>query len=570
MTREKTTLLIVTILFLGAMLRLFGLDRYPPALNWDEVSHGYNSYSILQTGKDEWGQTLPVVNFRAYGDYPLPLNLYVTMPFVAFLGLNAFSIRLPHAALGVLTILASYFLAYGITKRKDVSLLTMFLVAIEPWYLFTSRFVAQSNLSVFLLTSAFAAFFNRRKYKALLPISFIFMGLTLFSYHSTRIFTPMILIVALLIYKEELVAGIKEKSRVWILSLVIIFIFFLPLPFILLMPEARARAGEVFLVDAGSISEIIEQRAISVFPESITRLVYNRPVWFVQSFIENYKGYFSPSYLFINGGTNYQFSVPGMGLMYLVGMPFFYIGLFKVLSKALARNKSYVMILSWLILAPIAASITKEQYAVLRSTPMLPIPQLLTAVGVFFSIDWACRRFKLSKMRAVLLSVYLSLLVLSLGLYLQSYTKNYRVDYSWAWQYGYEQVIDYAKDSYDNYDKIIVTKKYAEPHEFFLFYNEWDPESFRNDANLIRFNQSNWYWVDAFDKYYFVNDWQINEEGTGNYEFILESDNTVHCSPITDHCLLITSPDNVPDGWSKLDSIKFLDGKTAFEIYDNY
>jgi len=30
-------------------------------LNWDEVSHGYNAYSILKTGKDEWGKTFPLI-----------------------------------------------------------------------------------------------------------------------------------------------------------------------------------------------------------------------------------------------------------------------------------------------------------------------------------------------------------------------------------------------------------------------------------------------------------------------------------------------------------------------------
>ena len=148
------------IVVLGLGLRLVGLTHTPPSLNWDEVSHGYNAYSILKTGADEWEQRFPITNFRAYGDYPTSLNLYLTIPFVAIFGLSEYAIRFPHALLGVGTIIASYFLVWGITKRKDVSLLTAFLVAVTPWYVFTSRFVVQSNLSVLLLTTATAFFVN--------------------------------------------------------------------------------------------------------------------------------------------------------------------------------------------------------------------------------------------------------------------------------------------------------------------------------------------------------------------------------------------------------------------------
>ena len=156
MKKSKTILLL--IVFLGFFLRVVSLSYNPPSLNWDEVSHGYNAYSVLLSGKDEWGK-VPIFNFRAYGDYPLPLNLYLTIPFIHFLGLNEFAIRFPHAILGTLTIVASYFLVKGLFKKEKYALLVSFLVAISPWYLFPSRFVLQSNLSVFLLTAFFAAFF---------------------------------------------------------------------------------------------------------------------------------------------------------------------------------------------------------------------------------------------------------------------------------------------------------------------------------------------------------------------------------------------------------------------------
>ena len=152
---------------------------------------------------------------------------------------------------------------------------------------------------------------------------------------------------------------------------------------------------------------------------------------------------------------------------------------------------------------------------------------------------------------------------------IESYAKvalfEYREKYSWSWQYGYKQVVEYVKSNYTRYDKIIVTKKYGEPHEFFLFYWPWEPEEYRNDANLNRFYQSNWYWVDSFDKFYFVNDWQI--VGDDPEVFVLESGGEVDCREI--NCLLITSPGSVPTGWSKVKTINFLNGEPAFEIHEN-
>jgi len=555
--KGKFPILLLIIVILAACLRLIALTWNPASLNWDEVSHGYNAYSILKTGKDEWGQFFPLTNFRAYGDYPLPLNLYITIPFVSLLGLNELSIRLPHAILGILTVVATYLLAFGVTKKKKLSLLVSCLTAVGPWYLFTSRFVLQSNLSVFLLISAMAAFFNREKKRYLLPLSVFLLGLSLFSYHTTRIFSPMLLILMLVIYRKDLAKIVKKDKVVSAILSFIVVLFFLPLPFILSKPEARARSQQVFLINEAAVNKIVEARQSSNLSPLVTRLIYNRPIYFVREFSKNYFNYFSPDFLFLKGGTQYQFSIPGRGLLYLVNLPFFYLGLLFLVRKAKEGKKEYKFILIWLLLAPIPASITLEKFAVLRSTPMLPLPEFITALGLFAVFN------RLRKSKPFVWVTYFIILAVSVGSYLTVFFNDYRTEYSWAWQYGYKEVVHYAKNHYDDYNKIIVSKKYGEPHEFFLFFWSWDPEQYRNDPNLIRFYQSNWYWVDAFDKFYFVNDWEIPSEGT---TFVLESEKEVDCSDT--NCLLITSPGNYPYGWDKLDTIKFLDDKPAYEIYE--
>jgi 4-amino-4-deoxy-L-arabinose transferase-like glycosyltransferase len=554
-------ILFIFLLGFGFFTRFVKINNFPPSLNWDEVSHGYNAYSILKTGHDEWGKALPIVNFRAYGDYPLPLNLYLTIPSIALLGLNEYSIRLPHMILGFLTIISSYFFAYGLTKNKKISLLTGLLVSIDPWLFFTSRVVFQSNISVFLLTTFGAIFVNRKKSKFLLPMSFIFLYLTLFSYHSTRIFSPILLIGILFLYRKEFVDLIKKKKIEGYASLAVVLIFFISLIFIFLDPGSSARSQWVFVINQGVINRIIELRQASNLPELFTRLIFNRFTFFIKEFVINYIGYFSAKFLFFKGGTQYQFSLQNQGLLYLVNLLFFYSGLVILLFKSIKeKENNWIMVFLWLLISPIPASITSEKYAVLRSSTMLPIPEILISLSFFYIYSY----FKNKKIKLIFLFVYIISLLWSFLNYVNLLSNNYPYKYSSSWQYGYKEISKYIKENYSKYGKIIVTKKYGEPHEFLLFFMKWNPNEYLKDTNLIRFYQSGWWWVDKFDKFVFVNDWDIPKQ---NNMFKLESGEVVNCNKIK--CLLISSPDNYPATWKNVGITNFLDGTTAFEYYEN-
>src|SRR5438477_12751586 len=99
---DKYIFISLIVLF-AFVLRIVNLANVPSSLNWDEVSHGYNAYSILKTGKDEWGFALPTI-FRAYGDYKLPVYIYVTAVSEFFFGLNEIAVRLPSVIAGTLSV----------------------------------------------------------------------------------------------------------------------------------------------------------------------------------------------------------------------------------------------------------------------------------------------------------------------------------------------------------------------------------------------------------------------------------------------------------------------------------
>ncbi len=558
---KKTILFLAAIVFFGFLLRFFDLNATPPSLNWDEVSHGYNAYSVLKTGKDQWGTTFPIFNFRAYGDYPTTLNLYLTIPFIYVLGLSDISIRLPHVILGTLTIISGFFVAYGLTKRKDISLFSAFLISIGPWYMFTSRFVLQSNVSVFLMSTALAFFLNRKAHRFFLGASVFFLFLSLFAYHTTRIVTPLLILAALVIYSSDIERlYFKSKKQVFVL-LLSVFGLFLVSGHLLANKDARVRSEVLFILDKGAVNKIESQRNSSSLPDFAKKIIYNRPVYFISIFAKNYASYFTPKFLFREGGTQYQFSLPGHGLIPPVNLLFFYLGivLFAVRS---VNDKNYRLLVAWLLLYPIPASLTNETGAVLRATTLLPVSEILIATTIF----WIYEKVP-SKLKKVSALVYFIFIFIFMESYLISYFNEYRTKYSWSWQYGYKQISEYIKDNMDSYDKIVVTKKYGEPHEFLLFYLGWDPASYQGDKTATRFYQSGWYWVDSFDKFYFVNDWQIVDATKNNTYFIQESKKMVDCSE--SRCLLISSPGNAPRRWYKIKTVNFLDGSPAFEIFSN-
>jgi 4-amino-4-deoxy-L-arabinose transferase-like glycosyltransferase len=542
-------ILLIFILAVAAFFRLYGLGDNPPSLNWDEISHGYNAYSILKTGRDEWGSFLPLI-FRAYGDYKLPLYIYLTVPGIAAFGLNAFSVRLISALSGVGLVLITYLIAQKITSSKKFSLFAALLTAVSPWSLFVSRVALEANLAAFLFAAGgyfFLSWIQKSSFKNLI-LAITAWGLSLYAYNSARVVVPLFLLALLLLAaKKGLIAKFYKN---YLTAGLVILIFALPLIGQLSDQSGKARFDQMTLIDQGTVNRIIEYRQNSKLPSFFTRLIYNRPSFFAFYSVKNYLSNFSPKYLFFRGGEHYQFSQPDHELLFLVTAPFLLIGIIKVLLKGRLEER---IVLFWFLAAAIPSAITRDAPHNLRTLLVLPAPIILTVIGLQ-CLNKKIEQRSLFKGNFLIWVLVFSVLV-SFGRWWKDYSQIYRKAYSWAWQYGYQEAVLFVKDNYSKYDKIYFTKRYGEPHEFVLVYFPWDPSSFQNDNNKVWDYHAGWYWVDGFDKFVFVNDWEIISK--------LEAEN------ITSKALLITSPGNFPDGWRKINSISFLDGKGAFDILEN-
>ncbi len=182
---------------------------------------------------------------------------------------------------------------------------------------------------------------------------------------------------------------------------------------------------------------------------------------------------------------------------------------------------------------------------------ILPLPQIFITLGILKTFNF----IKNKNLKKIFIILFLGILFVQSFKYFKNYFTNYTKNYSSSWQYGYKEVVNYIKENYSNYDQIIFTKKYGEAHEFILFYWPWNPKSYQNDPNLNWDFYSDWYWVDSFDKFKFINDWEIQKE----------------TEKIDKKTLLITSPDNYNKNNSTLiKTVYFLNQQPAFDILNIY
>lgn len=527
--------LLALIVLLAFFLRFFKLDQIPPSLNWDEVSIGYNAYSILKTGHDEWGESFPL-SFRAFGDYKLPGYVYFDVPFIAMFGLNEIGVRLPSVLAGVGIVAVIFLILKDLTKNSLLSLLGAFLAAILPWPIIFSRIALEANLALFLTITSFYFFLLSWRKKFYLILSSLFLGLSIFTYNSSRVLILPFLILAAVLFRNELSGKRGEVLASFLILMAFVIVAFSQA----LLTDSKARYRWTTIIDEGAVSSINQLRQQTSLPPPFSQLLYNKATYFLTEASKNYFSHFSPRFLFLEGGSNYQFSVPGSGLLYGAMLPFILLG---VLQAILQKKKWQLFILGWLLLAPLPAAITRDAPHALRSI-FLIIPLLILAVlGIDFLYRALPRRFLLG-----ILGVFFLVLMIEAYLFGRNYTGDYIRKYSWSWQYGYKQAVDFIRENQDQYDRVVFAKKYGEPHIFVLFYLRYDPGKYQTDKSLIRYEKNDWFWVDRFNKFEFVDDRKIEERIWGG------------------KVLLVTSPDNYPKPARLLKSIDFLNGERAFDV----
>lgn len=555
-------LILFLIVLLAIFLRIYQLDNVPPSLFSDEVDIGYQAYSILKTGRDYHGNFLPV-HFQSFADFRAPLYIYSVVPAVAALGLNEWAVRIPAAVFGVISIVGIYFLTRVLGFNVWIGLIASLLLSISPWHFHYSRAAFEVTLMISFLIWGVVSFLAGLKNRPLLILSAISLSLAAYSYNTVVLFIPLFTFSLIIIFRKNLKV---LPSRWKVAVLVTLFILALPLLVDVLAGKGAYRFSYInIFADPTVASEINFQRAIDDTGKNnslgrqasfVSKISHNKLLSYQKKFIDNYLSSFSTNFLFIRGDPIGRHSLGKMGELYWPEILTIAVGL-SVLFKKVVSEGCRKVILAWILLAPIPASLTVEggNHAT-RLFLLLPPLTALSSIGFYYLIKFLSR----SLFKKIIFLLFLTFFLVQVYTYFHHYLIHYSSEQERSWNYGFKQAISEA-NQLTAFDKVVITQTNENPLMFLLFWTGYDPKTFQQGiekVELTNFGQK----VPKLGKYYLADfDQKIKDEKSW-------------ATVIDPKMLVITNRSDIRDdlrtekitGLKVVDIIEYPSGEVAFYL----
>jgi len=497
----KLLLLILTII-IGFFIRFYQLGDIPSSMNRDEPAIGYNAYSILQTGKDEWGKKFPL-SFKSFGDFKSPLYIYLTVLPVKLFGLNEFSVRFWAALAGSLMLPLTYFLIRGLflnskktmVKKKEIiiQLLVLFLLAISPWAIFYSRFSFEAILALFL--NIFIFYFLALKNFKKIDFKTIFvLILSYFTYSSSFIIWPIFFAIWFIILGLKSISKKSLNNKKLFFSILLILIF--SLLFFINQVGFGEQKGRITIFGNPQIRLDFNQLRTDIEKKSFLRakLFYNQYIYYGAIFLKNSIKSFSPNFLFGSGGSHPWHKIPIIPHLYPVFTILILIGIVCYLkNKQIVKEVKFFTIL-FVLLSLVPSGITTDAP---HATRLLNFFFWLT-VFAGFGLSWLLEKFKLIGI------IILLLLTFNFFQFSKAYFVDYKKNPPGELLPGLREAVWYLNNSQPIADKIIFDKHNDSSYIYVLFYTSYPPADFFNKVKRYNPDTAGLEWVEYFDKFLFV------------------------------------------------------------------
>lgn len=473
----KIKILLFSILLLAFSFRFFKLAQFPSTLYGDEQAFAWNAYNILKLGQDEYGNPYPF-QFRSFEDYKAPIPVYLLVPFIKFLGLNAFAIRLPIALASTLSVVVTFFLARVHFNRK-ASLIISFLMAISPWHIHLSRGFFEATLALLFFLLGIYFFLKHNLKRKLIVVSMMLLGLSMYSYFVPRILVPIFLpflIWYMLKYKEQKFSEIFKLQYIlkdfW-LGLLILILMSLPLLKLTFFEKGASRFNKLLdLTNPVVENTVWKERLASNLSDRFKILFHNKVTVWMRIIKNNYLEQLSPNFWYISGDSSLRYFLGSMGMFYLIEFPFLIIGLYFLWRE---KRSAAIFFIGWILLAALPASLVGKAFAV-RSLQMVPAIFMFVGYGLYKSVSLVSRIKNRSTLFLLIIVVFF---VLSQGFVLIRYYFEYPIYAATWWGWENKAAIDYAKNFETQYDYIFISNFYTGATLTYAVYNSYDPIEYR-------------------------------------------------------------------------------------------
>lgn len=549
---------LVLILLLAGFLRLWQLSEVPVSLFGDELDVGYQAYSMLKTGRDYYGNFLPL-HFHSLAEWRTPLYLYSAVPTVALFGINPWGVRLPAAVFGILGVYALYLLVKELFENEKLALVSALVLAVSPWHIQYSRAAFEVTQMLFFLMLGLFLFFRGLKNGKWMWLSVSCFLLTPWIYSTAKFFIPMLMIFLILVWWKEI---LKLKRKHLVQSVIASLVIGGPMVYSVLFGGAAQRFGYVSVFTNPSTehevgvarlndAQMRGELGTGISPRIDDRALHNKYVYWGENLISNYFRAFSTEFLFISGDPNLRHSIKGMGQFYRVEIVTMILGLIWFFTSKLEGRKK-MLIVFWILAGVVPATITRDggNHA---TRLFLILPPLVILVG-----------YGVAKMRWWMLAVYGLALLVNFGFYEHDYWVHNPWNSERWWHSGFREAVSEIKLVENDYEKIVVSTANEPPWVFFAAWYEYPPEKWQaefpvgNDVDLAGFGK-----VSHIGKFYF------GSLGVGLYEMgkVLDTKTLYLASEKEVNVNLIAEPERLPADLTLVKAIAYPSGEPVFYLF---
>lgn len=447
MTKWYWGLCLAVIVILGAAVRLYKLGEVPVSLYWDEVAMLADAKAIAATGRDLHGNSWLQAIFPSYGDYKLPVYIWLASVSVRFFGISEWALRFPSALVGIGTMVLAGFIArelfYSFQKKeKDVLfLLAVAVTAFAPWSIFFSRTGFEAHVGQFFLAgSVWCALAMRHNWRWGVGAALLGAAAT-YSYFSVQFVWPGVFLATIFLFTWPK----RHRLVKWVILSVLLPLvgYWLLLQPLLRSPLAEAsrqfRLSTVSVVNMADWPVVANQYRLLAGNMWWDKALYHPVVLQGRELLKNYADFISFDFLFLTGDSNLRHGTGRHGLFLWVMAPFFLYGWYSLFPK---YWKQAALLCIWWIAALLPAAVPETTPHALRSLNALMPLVLVMSWG-----SWqAWKAWQESSLHGIwkagIALAVSGLCLISFAGWLQYYWQVYPFRSAQSWQAGYRELAD--------------------------------------------------------------------------------------------------------------------------------
>lgn len=354
------------VLALTSALYLVALDRAPSVIGGDETHFAIHAESIARTGRDLNGQRLPLfvrisdpmVPNNSTNIWYQPLLFYAMTPFIALMGVNEWSARIPVALAAVANLWLMYAIGLRLFRDARYAVAGAIMLALTPAHVIVARqaldYIAPLPFVLGWLL-CLVGYVDTGRVRTLVLGGFL-LGAGVFSYIAAWILMPCYFaLTAIVVWRTTRGSRVRDISlfaagfAVPIAALIAAFVL---TPAMLASTLARYNVGGTDAPSPG---------------------IFER--------VTLYWDYFNPSFLFFAGGSNPTQATGRVGVFLLALGPLALAGIREAITR---RSDLWLMTLVAVALSPLPIAITMPpaaSYSIGRAMTLLPFVVLLATLG---------------------------------------------------------------------------------------------------------------------------------------------------------------------------------------------